>query len=273
MKNKLFMVLIVLISITNVCKAQDLIYKKDNKVLKTVIIEIGSDEIRYKEFSNQNVNVLSIKKSDVVKIRTASGKEILLEQGSSYSLDNKHAFKVDLISWSTTKLTFAFEKSLKPGKSREYQIGFIGIGAKLKDVETVGGLFFRYGIKFIRSPEKYIKEGNEAHLLKGSYIRPEITFGIFDERGKNIEEWYNPNTKTHYTITNKYHRSVAYGAIMLNVGKQWVMDDDYLIDFFWGMGLGMASKDDTEMKGINYSMVGSNPIYFQLGLKVGMLYK
>lgn len=245
------------------CSAQDLLYKKDNTIQKVIIVNIESETISYKEYNANGDSVKIINKSALIKIQTASGKEILYEQGSSFLFDKKRAFKIDMFSWTSTKLTFSFEKSLKPGRSREYQIGLIGIGNKLENVDLVGGLFFRYGIKFIRSPEKYKKEGNTPHLLKGSYLRPEFTLGGFYERTKVYDPfayWYDP-----YVYEK---RNIFYAAAILNVGKQWVISDDYLIDYFFGMGLGFASN-----KAVNaYSMLGPNPLFFQMGLKIGIMY-
>ena len=258
-----YIILIASFFIIETCFAQDLIYKKDNTILKVTIVNIESETISFKEYNTNNGTVKTISKSELIKIQTASGKEILYEQGSSFLFDKKRAFKIDMFSWTSTKLTFSFEKSLKPGRSREYQIGLIGIGNKLVNVELVGGLFFRYGIKFIRSPEKYKKEGSTPHLLKGSYLRPEITLGGFTERTKVYDPfayWYDP-----YVYKE---RSIVYAAAILNVGKQWVIADDYLIDYFFGMGLGYASNKAENV----YSMVGPNPLFFQMGLKIGMMY-
>ncbi len=57
-------------------------------------------------------------------------------------------------------------------------------------------------------------------------------------------------------------------AVMLKFGKQWVFDDSFLVDVFWGFGYGVSSQDD----GITYGFVAGNkdiPLSATGGIRLG----
>ncbi len=246
------------------CMAQDLIYKKDKSVLMVTIITIGSENITYKDFNNPGPE-LSIGKSEVIKIKTASGKEILMEQGSSTSFDSKNAIKTDIASLLMSKFSLAFEHSISPTKTWEIQVGYIGVGLKDDFIYKLNGGFVRFGFKFKRSPEYYSKRGKSTHLLKGSYIKPELVFGGYSEESRFYDwvnnPWYDPYT---YDI-----RSVVFGALMLNVGKQWTFGDALTLDYYFGLGISNAK---TDYNTYHYAMAGIAPLVGQTGLKLGVMF-
>ena len=59
------------------------------------------------------------------------------------------------------------------------------------------------------------------------------------------------------------------------MGKQWVFDNSFLVDFFFGVGYGFDSNNDNE-EGYQFSHVTASeevPISFSAGLKMGWLFK
>lgn len=246
-----------------ICMAQDLIYKKDKTVLTVTIINIGTEEITYKDFNNPGP-VLSISKADIIKIKTANGKEILMEQGSSTSFDSRNALKVDVFSLYYSKFSIAYEHSFKPNRAWEIQLGYIGIGRRDEYIYKLKGAFMRFGVKFKRSPEYYTNHGKSAHILKGAYIKPELVLGYFTEETRfyyPANGWYDPYS--YYIL------STPIAALMLNVGKQWTIGDALAIDYYLGLGAGFAPDQNGTY---HYAFVGSNSIYGQTGLKLGVLF-
>jgi hypothetical protein len=245
-------------------KAQDLIYKKDKSVLLAVLIDIGADEIKYKDY-NKPSSVLIIKKSELSKIITERGKEILFEQNSSSSFDKKNAIKVGLLSLVAYHINLSYERSISQSRSIELQLGIIGLGTKPDYISSASGIFTRIGFKFMHSPSHFEKKNKEFHLLKGAYFKPELVFGHFKETAFNSKYVLRNG---NYYLTKNIETQVTFYALMLNVGQQWIIADDFLIDIFFGAGYGgntVLRRED------NYAVSGPSPVFFNAGLKFGIL--
>lgn len=72
MKRILF--LLMLLSATSVF-AQDVIVKKDGSTILSKVIEIGTSEVKYKKFSNQNGPTYTIRISDLLSINYQNGEK------------------------------------------------------------------------------------------------------------------------------------------------------------------------------------------------------
>lgn len=85
MKKVLFF--LVLLSATTVY-AQDVIVKKDGTTILSKVIEIGTSEVKYKKFSNQNGPTYSVSKSELQAINYENGEKDTFESSPSAN-DNK----------------------------------------------------------------------------------------------------------------------------------------------------------------------------------------
>ncbi|MDP1728484.1 MAG: hypothetical protein Q8M15_16995 [Bacteroidota bacterium] len=263
-----YIIVLIICCLSKICTAQDLIYKKDKTVLNVSIVAIGPENIVYRDNNSQTGPAKIISKSEVVKIKTAKGKEMYMDQGINTSLDDKNVIKVDVFAYASSKFVIGYERSISPTKTWEIQLGHIGTGQKDDDITKLNGAFIRFGFKFKRSPEYYSNLGKSSHLLKGSYFKPELVFGGFSEERKTYD-WYNNPWFDPYTYTR---RTVSFACVMFNIGKQWTIGDMLAIDYYFGMGIGTATRDNTDLVGYNYAIVGTNPVYFQSGLKLGLMF-
>lgn len=255
--------------------SQDKIYKKNKDVILCTVTELGDEEVKYTMEDTDNlIYVLSVDK--ISKIVFASGKEVSFtdsfNDSESYAGQKKNAFKAGLFSPLVGALNLGYEKSLKPGQSIEGTIGFIGLGTDNAG-SNPGGAYLKAGYKFISTPDFKMKGMRYSHILKGAYVRPEISFSFYQD---NIESYdFTMNT---YETTRE---SIAAGALMINFGKQWVFGDAFLIDLFVGLGYGfdnMKSVTNNEyLNGPTYHYgfaVGSEiPIASTVGFKIGFLTK
>ena len=273
---------------TILVNAQDLIYKKDKDVLVVKIIEIGLDEIKYKEYTNIEGITLVIDKAEVLKIKFENGKTQLFgDYGlDAYANNRKNAVKLDFLSPMFGKLTMGYERSIKPGASMEFQLGIIGVGINNYKLEggTATGFFFRAGYKFINLPDFYIRGMRYAHVLKGFYIRPELTLGYCVERihGNN---YYNAYPIAQNRRSGTIVTEPIFGSLMINFGKQWVFNELVLLDLYLGFGYGFKSKNEgliSQYKEFNIYYANSHaflgptdeiPATFGGGLKFGVLIK
>jgi hypothetical protein len=244
-------------------QAQDRIVKRNGEVIECKVLEVGSAEIKY-SLAEYNFQVqFSIDKKQVDKILFENGQELTIdhaavarEDAESNSADlflvqNKNAIKLNFLSplWGVT--TFGYERALKPGQSIETAAGIIGLG--FKNPDNAIGVGLKAGYKFIRSPDFYLQGMRYAHILKGGYVRPELAFASYQLRDKD--------------------RQVTKFAVLLNLGKQWVFSDVFLVDLYFGFGYGYSNA--REFEDYPYFIgVGTNrtPIALTGGFNIGILF-
>jgi hypothetical protein len=108
-----------------------------------------------------------------------------------------------------------------------------------------------------------------SHILKGAYIRPEVSFATYSSEEYVANDYYgNPIAGSSYSKV-----STTMFAIMLNFGKQWVYQDRFLIDWFTGIGYGFGTSNDDNP--FHYAFLGgSNGSSFAItsGLRIGILF-
>jgi hypothetical protein len=272
--------LLLFITISGIMFGQDMILKKNNEIIQCKIKEIGLDEIKYTmpEFSSDIL--FSIDKDRITKIIFADGKEMEFEKEltnpANYAENNKNALKIDFMSPITGNTTFYFERSIKPGRSFEAGLGIIGMGINVAD-ENAGGAFMKFGYKFMKDPDFYLRGMRYAHILKGSYVKPEISFGVY---GRKFTDYYydsyDPWGNWIYTEPIERSETVVSGAIQIVFGKQWVFDNVFLIDIYSGVGYGFSNKTHHYDGGYHYGYTigGSGfPVAASAGIKIGYLFK
>lgn len=275
-----FFFLIAFLTLTgSAASAQDTIYKRNKEIIQAKIIEIGLDEIKYKMPNYEDGPTIVIAKDQIWKIVFASGVTQLMTpemfNPENYASQKKNALKTDFLAPMFRHLTFIYERSLKPGQSIEASLGIIGIGYNPdKNVEQTGA-FVRFGFKFIKSPDYYTRGMKYAHILKGSYIRPEILFGSYSETNTYQEYSYYPY---YYNTVTTINDRITYGAIQLSFGKQFVFDDSFLIDYYVGLGYAFSSHSVSNYEsGIPYfggaGGSSSSPFSVSGGLRIGFLIK
>jgi len=246
--------------------AQDKIYLKNKTVIECTINEIGTYEVKYFPFGEEEGPIYTIEVDRIEKVVLESGKEILftdkMKDASVYEEQRKNALKFALFSPLSDRLSFIYERSLKPGRSVEAELGFIGVGPDIQERDPLG-LHMKFGMKFFRSPDFYLQGMKYAHVLNGMYIRPDIVFSIYE---------HTPNYDNIFGGLVTERETVVAGAIILNLGRQWVFDDIAVLDIFVGVGYGFDNS--TSEFTSNYGFVvgnGSFPIAFNSGLRVGIL--
>lgn len=251
--------------------AQDIIMKKNNELVKCKIREIGLDEIKYNLPEYSTDVLFTIDKDKITKIIFENGKEIEFQiemtNPANYEDNRKNILKIDFLSPLTGNTTFAYERSLRPGRSVEATLGIIGLGLNNND-RNAGGLFTKFGYKLIKNPDFYLRGMRYAHLLKGSYVKPEIAFGFF-----NHDIWMWRNYDNNYS-SEKSRESVFSGTVQMVLGKQWIMDNAFAIDLFAGIGYGFSTTEDFTPYHYGYSVMDENfPVAFSAGFKIGYLFK
>lgn len=283
-----FILIVISVLSAHILHAQDLMHLRSQKQpIKVKVIELGVDEIKYKSWPvTEDAPMLVIDKSNVAKIVLQNGDVYTfsanpMNNAFNYVGQANCAVKFSFFSPLFNHLGFSFEKSVKPGQSFEAGLGIVGVGNE--DVEFKAnpqGVYLRGGYKFITSPDFYTRGMKYAHLLKGSYIKPELVFGMY-ALSRPDPSTMNPD--------DTYRRQVTTGGVFINFGKQWVAADVMCFDLYWGIGYAFANyevkkrqysngtlfAEDYETESYHYAYLGGwskFPIAFTAGFKVGFLF-
>jgi hypothetical protein len=275
--------------------AQDKIYKKGGEVIEAKIIEIGVDEIKYRLYNVADGPAYTIEKDRIIKVVYENGRvetyQSSFKDAELYADQKKMALKVNFLSPLLGFTAFSFEKSMKPGRSYEYTLGIIGLGKRQKadlfafdDNNPVyrqqGGAYVSAGYKFIKLPDFTSRGSKFSHVMQGTYIKPEAMLGVFSSN--RYFSTYNSRTGSRSGYQKK---TTVFGGALVNLGKQWVFSDVFLVDVYGGVGYNINNDKNTvtntgtetvtyEFNGYHYGMVSTGDgsgLGFTSGFRIGIL--
>lgn len=287
MKKIIFLFLISLF--TTQLFSQDKIYKLKGTVINAKVIEIGTDEIKYKLFENPDGPVYVVDKSTLNRIEFANGKvekyTSSFKDPQNYEGQLTKAIKFNFLSPLLGYAQFSFEKSVSPLKSYELGLGIIGAGKNYQiDNYYVNGQYQPYkrnafgvfvdaGYKFNKLPNFFSKGTRMTHVMQGTYIKPTATLGFYKDNALSYKTG-NP------VIINRHN---IFGAIILNFGRQWVFGEKFLVDLYYGVGYAFDNTKNDNSNNYysdnlyNHFVIqkagsGAN-LGFSGGVKIGLLIK
>lgn len=269
MKKLLFALLAALFTVASYAQV-DTLYKVTGEIVPCKIKEIGDDQVKYVmpdrssdivfTTENSNIRKIVLKNGEVMYVSTA------MDNSQNYSDQNKHAFKVSFLAPVMGYFEAGLERSIKPGRSAEVMMSIVN--SKLGNRGDETGFNVTAGIKFLKSPDFYMRGMRYSHILKGAYVRPDVLLSILNHKPEMSNA--DGSTQTANATT------VALG-FNINVGKQIVFNDAFLIDYFIGVGYGVVSGDNNNdfNRERRYGWIQGTddvPLNFNLGLRVGGLF-
>ena len=211
--------------------AQDTIRTKDGRLSIAKITIVGTDDVTYKLFNDQNGPTFITRKKDINQIVLQSGTVLGYEElnrrstrhalpTSIVKLDSKkNALKWEVLSVATNDICFGYERSLNHNQSIELKVAYIGLGDKTYGsnylYDKASGYFVKLGYKFINT-----KSGDKNSMI-GSYIKPEICYTEFNENFINYKSKY----------------------AMLNFGVQSILSSSFILEFYAGIGISYNESD------------------------------
>ncbi len=272
MKIHNLLLLLLMSVLASKAMAQDQIFTKKGEVIEARIQEVGLDEVKYYEWQ-QNGPLLSIAVDLLIRVELENGRIIEfkdpLTDPESYADQKKSALKLNFLSPLFENLAFSYEHSIRPGRSFETELGLIGLGFNTDDYEKSSGIHVAAGYKFIRTPDFYSRRMKYAHILKGGYVKPQVLLSIYKTE---YEDYFGSGPITR-------ERNVVSGAFVINLGKQVIYDNSFLIDYSVGVGYGFASVSNDNGEGYywNANQYGfllvedDFPLVFKFNLKIGFL--
>jgi len=279
----LFFLALILLNIS--VKAQDKVYRKNGEVLKVKIIEISSSEIKYKIFGDNDGPIYILEKDRIKKIVYENGRveqpTVDLKDPEQYADQLKKAIKINFLSPLLGYTQFSFEKSTGVGKSYELTMAIIGAGKNqtldfysypYPQVEKRNqfGIAVGAGYKFNELPDFLFGRTRFTHIMQGGYVKPILYLGNYSE---NVVV----DKGTGQYVVDR--QNITFGAFQLELGKQWVFGDKFLLDLYWGFGIGTDNKKEDyypETEAYNYVIqrLGTSPGFaLNGGIKLGLLIK
>lgn len=258
-------------------QAQDKLSLRSGEILTVKIIEFGVSEIKYRLAPfTEDQPIFAVEKTAVARIELATGEVFTynadpFSNSELYATQKKRALKLNFLSPLNNTTMVGFEQAIKPGRSFEVEVGYIGLGWDTYG-DNPSGAVVKFGWKLMRSPDFYATGMRYAHALKGGYIKPEIIFASYNADSYDYVPL--PGFGFGYNNTRENNTGVAF---LLNFGKQWIFDDAFLIDLFAGVGYGGILNDDPDtFSNMQYGFVGGDkdfPIALSGGLRIGFLIK
>jgi hypothetical protein len=274
-------------------KSQDRIHRHNGKIIEAKILEIGSSEIKYREYSNPDGPIYVLETDRIKKIVFADGREQkfndTMNDPERYAGQANKGIKVNFLSPLYGYAEVGFEKSVGVGKSFEVSLGIIGAGkagtlgfynGDFKEVKRKPrGVFVSGGYKFGKLPDFILfGRSKQTHLMQGTYVKPIVYFGHYSE--VQMQEKAG-------NIFEQGRQKVTFGALQVELGRQWIFGDQFMFDIYWGIGYGFDNKtsrvkyldntfyweDDAAFNYVNARGGQSPGISATFGIKLGWLLK
>jgi hypothetical protein len=270
---KIFYSLILIINVLPlICFAQDRIIKTTKDTISCQIREIGDDEIKYTQKDFRGDLIFGIDKKKVSHVIFSDGKELSFEDPmydpAQYEKQHKNSLKIGFLSPLFGATSFSFERSIRPGSSWEATLGIIGLGTTEMAGNSPEGIYMKFGYKFIKSPDFYLKGMQYAHILKGAYIRPEFSVSLYSAQQNLMYDFYG-----NVISGNSSREQSKMIAVMLNFGKQWIINDRFLFDWFAGIGYGFGHSIDSDP--FHFAFLGGSAgssVAMTAGIRIGVLF-
>src|SRR5699024_9657127 len=107
---------------------------------------------------------------------------------------------------------------------RAHEVGLLIHGLGANNPRKAIGVGIEYGYKF-QLMGNIFQSGDERNASSGLYVKPEILLGIIN---------YEYSTYNQRPILTKL--TEPYGGIFMNGGYQFVVNNEFVLDFYFGMG-------------------------------------
>lgn len=252
---KLISLLTCMVFFAGLAKAQEKLYLKNQKEpISCQVVEINSTEIKYKPNDAEQL-VVGVSKLEVDKIVFKSGRVQYFRDPLSdyefYKGQKRWIVKAGILSPAVGFTDFYLEKSIKPGRSVEYQLNVIGLGKNLtinggynsnnQEIQlNQRGASIGIGLKVLRMPDFEITNRKLMHILQGGYLKPAVQLGYY-QRNMLYNDPITYETKTQ-------NKAIVTSFVSVTIGKQWILDNTFSIDLYALMGMGVDNFRSQQTK-------------------------
>lgn len=222
--------------------AQDIIVKKSGKEIRAKVIELGTAEVKYHLFDQPDSPIYAEEKENIQKIVFQDGHTEIygaarMDEASAFEGQKKAAIKISFLGQLLGYTNILYERNMHPGRSYELKACIIGLGKQYEDKPR--GFLATAAYKFYKKPDFYAANFKRTHILQGGYVKPELFLG---SSSHNEYEYLFPGTG-QYGYQERITRKSSFAAgFLVNLGKQWVFDNTFVVDFAFGLGYGVGNS-------------------------------
>ncbi len=186
-------------------------------------------------------------------------------------------------------LSFAYEQAMNYQSVLCVRVGIINPSLSILDANNmysqsespgaVGG-YLSVGAKFFVHPDFVMQGMYRYNDMQGFYFNPEIIIGNFNY----TYTWSSYTSYPYYNyVTHTSTDNITSGGVILNLGKQWVFGNRFIVNIHAGIGYGGASVSGPQPpygQGNVIEMIGGNyfdyltlgSVAFSGGVDIGILF-
>jgi hypothetical protein len=184
----------------------------------------------------------------------------------------ERVINLEFFSPLTGNLAFGYEQALKKNISLVGGVGIIGVSlVELSDNQK--GIFLRGGAKLYFTPDYWLEGMRRYNTFHGAYFSPVIVYSGFG---------FDYADQSGITQRGSNHSI----ALLLHLGKQWVISNSVTLDLFGGVGYGgsiinadgygssATTLDENSLVPYKFSHLQPDnqvPIAFDAGFSLGWL--
>lgn len=260
----------VFMGLSTAISAQDEIIKNDGRKMSVWIKEVGDTQIKYIEVGDPNEIIFTIDRVLVKSVEFSYGEKLKKETGEysdDYFFNDKcQNLKINFSTLIGNNVILTYERALSPKNSIETTIKVIGLGIFPNARNRRGmGLDIGYKMK-LGSVFKNDGAYRPNHLLHGGYVKPMIGFHALSQN-------------TLFSSSRTSYRMINIG---LDIGKQWIFNNNLSIDIHTGFHYYGGSENMINTNGISDEVtlssfsggdiVGFENVAFSFGLRIGGLF-
>ena len=175
--------------------AQDKIYRKNGKVVQAKVLEVGTSEIKYRIFGDDNGPIYVLETDKIKKVDFQNGTSqkftVNIKDPEYYEGQLKKALKLNFLGPLYGFTQISYEKNLAVGRSYEASFTIIGAGKSERleyNNSTIGsvrrnqfGFAGSFGYKFNKWPDFLFGRTRLTHLMQGAYVKPVAYVGNYSE--------------------------------------------------------------------------------------------
>ncbi|MBX7205235.1 MAG: DUF3575 domain-containing protein [Bacteroidia bacterium] len=176
---------------------------------------------------------------------------------SVYDFNRKNVIRFNGVSWLRPVYNFSLERSVNPGTAVQVGFGYINHATNLYQNDCKGQIFCA-GVKFYTN----CLYGRNAHLLKGFYLSPSLYYITYNYQ-ETAEYYINlgwGNSVDRHQVMDQF--SLQAGALMLNLGNQFIFSNLFSVNIYGGIGIGYVS-DRLVKSGVPAGLSSDYTIYHQ----------
>lgn len=185
--------------------------------------------------------------------------------------------KTDFFAPLTGNVTFGYEQWLADNFAGQIDIGIIGVGADLWNVNA-SGVFFRLSPKLYFNPDWMVDGMYRTNPMQGFFVKGDIVYSHFDF-DDNLYNIFSGSSSTVRVTDNTF-------AVMISLGIQKILANRVSIDLYAGGGYGYSDAAPHFPAGFipnpddQYGRVGKFshiqfpnefPLALEMGMNIGLL--